>query len=108
MSALGGGASKDELGSTAWAAAPTVTYAVLMPSTAVKSCAMRVVITTCTHENLPEPWQASGTGAPGSASGGELSVTLLLKPVVAPQPRPPTSNQVAVKEEGVEASHAVE
>jgi hypothetical protein len=35
--AFGGGAEKDEVGSTACALAPTVTYAKLMPSTEVKS-----------------------------------------------------------------------
>jgi hypothetical protein len=35
--AFGGGAGKEELGSTACALAPTVTYAVLMPSTEANS-----------------------------------------------------------------------
>src|SRR6267143_1474164 len=105
--AFGGGASKDELGSTAWAAAPTVTNADLMPRTMVNSSATRVVMTTWTQENLPAPWHPSGTGEPGWATGGEFTVTLLLKPAVAPQPRPPTSNQEGVNDELLDRSHAV-
>jgi hypothetical protein len=69
---------------------------------------MRVVIVTWTQENWPAPVQACGTGAPGSAMGGECRLTLLLKPVVAPQGVPTTSNQVAAKELGLVVSHPVE
>src|ERR1700674_4900148 len=106
--AFGGGAEKDELGSTVCALAPTVTYAKPMPRTEVKSWPTRVVITTWTHVNWPAPWQACGTGEPGSAIGGECNVILLPKPLVAPQGIPDTSNQGAVKEVGVLVSHAVE
>ena len=69
---------------------------------------MRVVITTCTHVNCPLPVQACGTGEPGSATGGECKVTLLLNPVVDPQGTPPMSNQVAEKEEGPGTSQPFE
>src|SRR5487761_447739 len=69
---------------------------------------MRAVITTCTQENLPVPKHDIGTGEPGRLTGGELMVTLLVKPVVALQAGPPTSNQVAVKDVPVDVSQPFE
>ena len=52
--------------------------------------------------------QLRGTGEPGSAVGGDLTVTLLLKPVVLAQGTPLTSNHVALNEVGALWSQALE
>src|SRR5579864_2527417 len=97
-----------DVGSVACAEAATVTNASGMPRMLVKSSATLAVITTCTHEYWPAPWQARGIGLPGSATGGELTVTLLTKPRVALHASPATSNHVVLNAEPVEASHPFE
>jgi hypothetical protein len=67
-----------------------------MPRMLVNICAMPAVITTCRHANRPAPEQADGAGYPLKPTGGELIVTLLVKPVVALHGSPLTSNHVAV------------
>ena len=74
----------------------------------MKTSATRLVITTWTHEYAPGPMQLRGTGEPGSAVGGDLTVTLLLKPVVLAQGTPLTSNHVALNEVGALWSQALE
>jgi len=105
MSAFGGGRLIDEPGRVACAAAATVTYANGMPTALVKSSEMRVVITTWMQEEPDAPAHARGTGLPGSATGGEFTWTLSMKPLVAPHGTLGESNQVVLNDVAVDLSH---
>src|SRR6202171_1096803 len=75
--------------------------------TPANSWATLVVITTWAHVNFPVPRHTGGTGDAVRLVAGELTLTLVVNPLVALHGSPATSNQLVVKPPPLEESQAL-